>query len=179
MDKQKTAQIVTIPNLLSLFRILLLIPIAFFLWHDNLIAVGLLAFLSFSSDYLDGIIARNLNQISDLGKFLDPLADKLSFGVVLVVLWYKEAIPLWLMIFIIARDFAILTVGLFIVGKYKKVVDSNFIGKTTSNILAVMIIAYIFQINFLIQIFTPLAVVFIILSSLSYLKRFLSFVKSQ
>lgn len=167
-----TSQIFTIPNLISIFRILLLIPIGYFLWIDNLVAFGILAMIAFVSDFMDGMLARKLNQISELGKILDPLADKLSIGMAMIILYLKDAVPLWLLLIVVGRDVAILVVGLVLSGKYKLVVPSNFIGKVTVNVLSVMVIAYIFKIEILQKVFTPLAVFFIVLSAFSYSCRF-------
>ncbi len=125
------------------------------------------------TDFLDGIIARRFNQISELGKILDPLADKLAIGTVLIALYLKQQVPLWLVIIVVGRDLTIMLAALFLAKKYKLVTPSNLIGKITVNVLAVMIISYIFNIDILQKIFTPLVIFFVILSSYSYLKRFI------
>lgn len=131
-----------------------------------------LVFIAFISDYLDGIIARRFNQISEWGKILDPLGDKLAIGIMLIVLYLKQQVPLWLVIIVIGRDVAILITGLFMVEKYRLITPSNFIGKVAANVLALMVISYIFDITILEKILTPVALVFIFLSSYSYCKNF-------
>ena len=92
-------QIWTIPNILSMFR-LLLIPfiIVFYFTGHYTISIILIAVSAFS-DVIDGPIARKFNMISDLGKILDPLADKLTEGALLICLTtrYKLMIVLFLM----------------------------------------------------------------------------------
>ncbi len=173
MSHDQSARIVTIPNLLSIFRIILLLPISYFVWYDKLKIVAILILFSFCSDYLDGIIARRFNQMSDLGKILDPLGDKLSIGVVLIILNLKGSAPLWLVLIVVGRDLIILLVGTVLASKYRLLIHSNFIGKVTVNLLSFMMIGYIFNIRLMRQIFTPLAVAFIFFSSYSYLKRIL------
>ena len=68
----------TIPNLLSLLRIIVIPFFAYFFIKGNALWAIIVLFLSGVSDFLDGKIARKFNQVSDLGKVLDPVADKLT-----------------------------------------------------------------------------------------------------
>lgn len=72
----------TVPNAMSLFRILVIPFFAYFFLKDNLTAAVIALALSGLSDALDGFVARRFNQITELGKMLDPLADKLTQGTV-------------------------------------------------------------------------------------------------
>ncbi|MDZ7317536.1 MAG: CDP-alcohol phosphatidyltransferase family protein [candidate division KSB1 bacterium] len=172
MDDQKSFAILTIPNLLSFLRILLIVPLAIFVWQDNLLMILVIIVIAMASDFLDGILARRLNQISEVGKILDPLADKLAIGTILLVLYFKNQVPLWLVLVVIGRDVAILFAGLLYARKFKFVMPSNFVGKVTANVLAVMIIAFILKLKFLERIFVPVAICFILLSLYSYGRRF-------
>ena len=100
----------TIPNMLSFLR-LALIPV--FLWlilrHEGAWAVVLLIFSGFSDD-LDGYIARKYNQVTRLGKLLDPAADRLYIFATLIGMVATGIIPLWLALVIIARDVMLLIV---------------------------------------------------------------------
>lgn len=101
---QITDRVFTWPNLLSALR-LLLVPV--FLWliliDQNLIAFAVLAFSSFT-DWLDGFLARKLNQTSRLGQLLDPAADRLFILASLVGLAATAQVPWWLVFVIVARD---------------------------------------------------------------------------
>ncbi len=79
----------TIPNLLSVIRILLVPGFVYFFVNDNRIAAIIFLALSGFSDFLDGKIARKFNQISAMGKLLDPLADKLTQLAIAVVLFWQ------------------------------------------------------------------------------------------
>ena len=68
-------EIQTIPNLLSIFRILLLPIYLYFVLRQSFYVAGVVIVVSGLSDYLDGVIARRYNQVTDLGKVLDPFAD--------------------------------------------------------------------------------------------------------
>jgi len=177
VNEETSFRFLTIPNILSLFRILLIIPIAYYFWYDNLKNVIILILIGIITDYLDGFIARQFNQITEWGKILDPLADKLAIGTMLIVLYLKHQVPLWLVIVVIGRDFAILSTGLFLAKKYRLLPPSNFIGKFTANVLTLMVISYIFNIEIFEIIFTLLGVLCVILSSSSYLGNFLKIQK--
>src|SRR6476646_8745077 len=97
--------VLTVPNLLSVLR-LLGVPV--FLWlllgpHADGWALAILA-LSGVTDWADGVLARRLNQYSDLGALLDPLADRLYILATLVGLVLRHIIPLWLALVIVGRD---------------------------------------------------------------------------
>jgi cardiolipin synthase len=100
----------TVPNLLSFLR-LALIPV--FLWlilrHEGGWAILLLAF-SGLTDFLDGYIARRFNQVTKLGKLIDPAADRLYIFTTLIGLVMTGVIPFWLAAVIIARDVMLLVV---------------------------------------------------------------------
>jgi len=105
---QLSQELKSIPNMLSILR-LLLVPV--FLWlliaDQFLIAFLVLMFASFT-DWLDGFIARKFNQITLLGKVLDPSADRLFILATLIGLTVNEIIPAWLAIVIVARDVLLL-----------------------------------------------------------------------
>lgn len=178
MKQKSSDRIFTIPNIISLFRLLLLVPICMCIWQDNLKAVAILITVVFISDYLDGYIARHFNQMSELGKILDPIGDKISFAVVLIVLYLKGSAPFWIVSLVIGRDLVLFITSIFVTKKYKLILPSNMIGKITVNILCILVVAYIFNIRILEKIFTPLMVFFIILSMYSYASRFFKMKKS-
>lgn len=100
----------TIPNLLSFLR-LALIPVflMLILHHQGGYAVLLLIF-SGMTDFLDGYIARRFNQVTRLGKLIDPAADRLYILTTLIGLVATGVIPLWLAIVIVSRDIMLLIV---------------------------------------------------------------------
>ena len=105
VDESQSERVWTIPNLLSLLRLL---GVPLFLWlalgpHADGWAFGVLAFAGFS-DYADGKIARRFNQSSRLGALLDPAADRLYILATLVALMARDIVPIWLAVVIPARD---------------------------------------------------------------------------
>ena len=101
-----------LPNKLTLFRVILIPFFVFFLLapyfegYGNYIAVVIFIVASIT-DFLDGKIARKYNLVTNFGKFMDPLADKLLVSSALISLIALEKIPAWIVIVIIAREFII------------------------------------------------------------------------
>src|ERR1700689_4546903 len=97
-----------LPNLISILRIALVWPIVVSIAHANYLLTLVLFFIAAMSDGIDGFLAKRFNWTSELGKLLDPLADKLLLvGVFLVATWYG-LIPRWLTIAAVGRDLLIL-----------------------------------------------------------------------
>ena len=122
-----------LPNILSISRIFLLIPIIF-LFEYGLYLFSLIIFIISSiSDYLDGYLARKNNQTSDLGALLDLLADKIFVSTLLIWMTFNFAHPIILIssILIISREISISYLRLFVVSKSKelKEVKSDLLGK--------------------------------------------------
>ncbi len=100
-----TDRLWTVPNALSVLRLL---GVPLFLWlllgpHADAWALVVLAVSGFT-DWLDGVLARKLNQMSAFGALLDPLADRLYILATLVGLVLRHVIPLWLAVVIVGRD---------------------------------------------------------------------------
>jgi len=93
-----------IPNLITLVRILLIVPIAVALVHRRLDTTLILFAIAASSDALDGFLARHFRWQSELGSILDPIADKLLLATVFISLGVLGLVPLWLMAAALARD---------------------------------------------------------------------------
>ncbi|MFZ5872399.1 MAG: CDP-alcohol phosphatidyltransferase family protein [Actinomycetota bacterium] len=99
-----TDRVLTIPNVLSLLRLLLVPVFAFLILNsEDGWALAVLAFSGFT-DYLDGYLARRWHQISKLGQLLDPAADRLYILSTLLGLAWRDLVPWWLVAIIVARD---------------------------------------------------------------------------
>jgi cardiolipin synthase (CMP-forming) len=131
-------RLLTIPNALSTLRLL---GVPFFLYlvlgpeADGWALIILM--VSGATDYLDGKLARMLNQTSKLGALLDPLADRLYIASTLIALTIRDIVPLWLLIVLVLRDVALLTTvpGLRRMG-FGNALPVHFLGKAaTFNLL--------------------------------------------
>ena len=102
--------ILNLPNILTLFRIVLIVPVCVLVFAGDPVSVFiavLLFFIASLTDWVDGYIARRQGLVSITGKFLDPLADKLLVMAVMVMMLPMGRIPSWLVIILLARDLTI------------------------------------------------------------------------
>lgn len=98
-----TNNIITVPNIISLFRLLLTWPLAYCIYYDYSYRVVLFGLTAIISDYLDGYFSRILRQRSSFGKALDPIADAVLVMTVIAVLWMKQRIPYWYLQLVVVR----------------------------------------------------------------------------
>ncbi|MDP9090655.1 MAG: CDP-alcohol phosphatidyltransferase family protein [Pseudomonadota bacterium] len=96
-----------IPNIISVIRIVLVVPIAMALAEQRLSLAVVLFFIAAASDGIDGYLARRFGWQSALGGVLDPIADKFLLATVFVTLAYLKLVPLWLVIAAVGRDIII------------------------------------------------------------------------
>ncbi len=143
-DKLKKEDILTIPNLLSFFRILL-IPVMVILYSYNYYyAAVFVIFLSGLTDIADGKIARKYNMVSDFGKFIDPVADKLTQAAMILCLISKYAGMLALIILMFLKEGFLFLCSYITFKKTGIVSSAEWYGKATTAILyAVMIILFL------------------------------------
>ncbi|MEC9439601.1 MAG: CDP-diacylglycerol--glycerol-3-phosphate 3-phosphatidyltransferase [Myxococcota bacterium] len=102
--------ILNLPNILTLFRIVLIVPVCVLVFAGDPVSVFiavLLFFIASLTDWVDGYIARRQGLVSITGKFLDPLADKLLVMAVMVMMLPMGRIPSWLVIILLARELTI------------------------------------------------------------------------
>ena len=118
-----------IPNILCVIRILLVFVFVYLAFSDMLYAALIVFFAAGATDVVDGFLARRNNWITDLGKILDPLADKLMQCTVLIVLYCLDIIPIWFVIPFFLKEGITLLMGVLVIKKRKMVVVSKWYGK--------------------------------------------------
>jgi cardiolipin synthase (CMP-forming) len=141
-------EILKTSNLISILRILLVIPTAYFLSHINEIEsyriIVILFFVgAYITDLLDGFVARKFNQITEFGKIIDPLADKVFVTMIVLQLFWMEEIPSYYFWIIILRDLVIFIGGIFVSKRIGKVLPSNLLGKLAVASIAVFLLAVV------------------------------------
>jgi CDP-diacylglycerol--glycerol-3-phosphate 3-phosphatidyltransferase len=171
------AKIFTVPNLVSLSRIFMVPFISAFMaqgtTEGNLWAAGLLI-LAIFTDFLDGLLARLLNQKSDLGRLMDPFADKLFIIWFVIVLIQQRDFPIWLAVIYVLKDLLIIAASLSLIGKKDAVAESNIFGKYAFVFQASVVVSYFLHYPFGIWSGTYLSLIFIVLTLFSYGNVFLS-----
>lgn len=151
ISKSILKEITNIPNLISLFRLTLAIPFYFLLPSINenykyRIVIISLIIIAFISDLLDGYIARKQNITTELGKILDPLADKLLVIIIITQLYLNDMILEFYFWIILLRDVLIFTGGIVVSKKIGRVLPSNIIGKVTVFSIGIYIIIVLLDI---------------------------------
>jgi len=126
-------RVFTIPNLLSVIRIIL-VPV--FLWlvlgpEEDVAALAVLV-ISGVTDYLDGKLARSMGQTSQLGAVLDPIADRLYILAVVIGLGLREIIPWWLAVILPLRDVLLFALVPFLRTRGYSALPVHFLGKTAT-----------------------------------------------
>lgn len=123
-----------IPNILTIIRFLLIPSILDAIYKGNYILGIILFTVSGITDVLDGFIARKFNLITNFGKLMDPLADKLTQISVLMALVYTKMIPLWILVIVAIKELIMVIGASFLYGK-NVVVYSKWYGKLATVLL--------------------------------------------
>ncbi len=142
------SKILTIPNLLSFFR-LCLIPLFMWLYcvERNYLWTGIILIISGLTDTVDGIIARKFNMISDLGKVLDPIADKVTQAAMLFCLLTRFPLMIAPLALMVVKEFFMGVTGLLVIQKTGKVFGADWHGKVNTWLLYAMMIIHVFWYN--------------------------------
>ncbi|MEG0230300.1 MAG: CDP-alcohol phosphatidyltransferase family protein, partial [Oscillospiraceae bacterium] len=134
--KSLKRELFSIPNILSYVR-LLLIPVFIYVFYTATIEKNstlyivstIIVIISGLTDWLDGYIARHYNMITQLGKVLDPFADKLTSITVVACLCFKFDFMIWLLILYIIKELTMIICGLFLIKKKVKIDGAKWFGK--------------------------------------------------
>ena len=126
-------RILTIPNALSALRIAMIPVFTWLIVDEETTRAGLVVFgVVLATDWLDGAIARATGQVSELGKLLDPVSDRLAIGAGLIALVARGAFPLWAALLILVRDVAILLAGIVLLSARRVSIEVRYLGKVAT-----------------------------------------------
>lgn len=184
--KYSIEEIATPSNFLSLFRLVLAVP----LWYlFDYLGVSGMRFIIFSvcvfaafTDILDGYLARKQNQVTEFGKIIDPLADKAAMAAIIIKLFLIGEIPLYYFLMIILRDILIFLGGIFVSQKIGRVLPSNVLGKITVINIGIVILLIVLGIShdsiFYLLLY-GLSIILIFVSFIAYIIRAVEFLNRK
>lgn len=173
-----------LPNKLTLFRVIL-IPVFIIVLMSGFVSeplnryigVAIFCIASFT-DFLDGHIARKYNLVTNFGKFMDPLADKLLVSSALICMIEMGMLPAWIVIIIISREF-IITGFRLIAAEGGLVIAASWWGKIKTVTQMLMIIIVMLDISQIIgAILIILATVFTVISGVDYIVKNIGILKN-
>ena len=170
--KIKFKEFFYLSNLLSLSRIILLIPFIYLVRLESITAHYLFVLVSaiiIITDALDGYFARKLNQITDLGIVLDPIADKIAMAIGMIVLIIYRNFPISLVVFLLYRDLLIVIIGWIAIKKTSKPEMANIYGKINTFVVSFTAFLCIIKVqNIVFDVFVYLSYGIILISGISY-----------
>lgn len=184
--KYKSSEILTISNGISFLRFLLVFPLWFLLDNYNSESVRYITFalciFAAATDMLDGYLARKLNQVTEVGKIIDPLADKAAMAVIVVKLFMIGEISAFYFFTIIFRDLIIFVGGIFVSNVIGKVLPSNKLGKITVLFIGSVILMILIGLNrnsLFFILFYYSSILLMITSLFAYIYRAIEFIKQK
>ena len=131
--REASDRVLTIPNALSLARIAVLPLVLLDLLEGRFGRALVLLLLIGASDWFDGYLARVLDQRTLLGAVLDPIGDRVVFVVVGVGLVLADLLPLWVLVVLLARELAVLVVGLVLLLAGRSIPETSRLGKVATS----------------------------------------------
>lgn len=149
MTENTKSTIINLPNMVTLFRIVL-VPVLFLMLFFSpgklqSFFAGLVFSVASISDCVDGYLARRMNLVTDFGKFLDPLADKLLVGVALIMMIPLGRVPLWIVVIILRREVMVTLLRVIFLKKGNKVIEASMTGKYKTGFQIAAIIPLLFH----------------------------------
>ena len=179
MGSVKRDRFWTLSNIVSLLRAVLTLPAVWLiaLGPDYVWEVFGVVVVMIVSDWIDGWLARKWGEISQWGKILDPLADKVAIGAITIAMVVFKDLPVWLVVAVLMRDVVIFFAGIYLVKRRDVLLSSNFWGKATTLALSGLLLAYLWDADVFKPALIGLSVVFLVVSLISYSRQFVEVLK--
>lgn len=147
MNKMRASKYFNIPNLLGYLR-LILIPVFLFLYVNNTyVAAFIVLVISFLSDFVDGKVARKFDMITDFGKILDPIADKLTQLALVIAITFKHPFMMYFLILFVIKELYMGIMGLYLIKKGKGVNGAQMYGKICTGVIDVCCLVLLLAID--------------------------------
>ncbi|MEI7694807.1 MAG: CDP-alcohol phosphatidyltransferase family protein [Chlorobium sp.] len=170
-------RIFNLPNSLSFLRILL-IPWFLYSYHDGHLKIAIaIMIVAVLSDWFDGRVARWTNEVSEMGKIIDPLADKLCLASVAIYFLVVGQLPLWFVLFVVFRDILIFIGAVYVKFRHSVVTTSLWPGKWAVGFVSMLFIVMVwphpfFKLYPLKELFLYLSTAALVYSFSQYCIRF-------
>ena len=189
MQSPAKTNIFNFANFLSLSRVFLVIPFISILEQHSLtntaesaLKVFGMIFLIVLTDVLDGYVARKMNSVSNFGKLLDPIADKICLVIVMTFLIFNKGLPFLLFFILLSiRDVYIIIIGLYLIHVQNTVFQANRSGKYFMAITTLMMTLFVFESTYSIisiticWFFYILSLIFMVISGYEYHYRYIKY----
>jgi CDP-diacylglycerol--glycerol-3-phosphate 3-phosphatidyltransferase len=178
----KLKDFLLIPNLITILRFFLIAPLIITFQNGMQNYFLIILVVSLLTDFLDGIAARALNQKSELGKTLDPIADGITLFAFIILFNREGFISNWFTIFYFLRQLTILLFSLWYLRKLKTVYGSNIFGKTGVCFLGVVLCIFALRLDnffFITSFMLNISSILLFVSLLDYLRFFLNIEKNN
>jgi len=170
----KPGNFVTISNIISIFRAFLAFPILYCLKNGYPGTAFVIILIALLSDALDGWLARISHEITELGKILDPLADKVVILSIMMYMIMEKMLPLFYLIILVIRDLSIAILGVYLMNAKKVTPQSNKSGKVSIVFLAITLLAFLYDVGSVKYYFMWVSVFFMIVSWAQYFYTFVN-----
>lgn len=166
-----------LPNILSLIRMGLIIPIIFFFVHQSFSLVAISILIALLTDFADGYLARKWEAESNLGRILDPLSDKLIMAASCAGLLITGKMPLWFFLAVLFRDICILLLSTIFRKRVNEVPEADIFGKFYFVGTIIIILLVLVDFPPALSAGYYVATTALLVSSLSYIMKLIHFIK--
>ena len=173
-------ELFTPSNMISVMRAMMAVPAVMAIVGHWYLLVASICIAAFISDLLDGLIARKTNSVSEMGKIIDPLADKIYVGCVVIAMAAYSLIPIWFLAIILARDIVIVLGGILAKRRFGVVLPSNYPGKIAVLTISISIFMVFVKVPMnIIAIVQYVSVVLMVVSLVGYGTRLFTLLRTS
>ena len=175
VNMETNNKIITIPNLITIFRLFLLIPLFITFFKEKYLLSLIVIVVSGVSDVIDGTIARKFNMISEFGKIMDPIADKLTQISVMLLISFRQIYFLIPCSALVIKEVVSGIIGIYVVSKLKHMLFADWHGKLSTVFLYVTVGAHMLMLVVWGKIILPVSYVMLVIATSLILLSFVMY----